>query len=88
MTILLFLSTDFPFLLLDSDQSPENLSAAINASLWQPPTDFLAWLQGQGYLTTHLRLCASQHDNLVIVTPNSASALPSRSSLVYRIIRN
>lgn len=72
MTILILLADDLPFLLLNSDQPPGNLSASINADLWQPPSDLRAWLQAQGFATTHLKLCASQHNNLVVVTPCSA----------------
>lgn len=79
MTILLFLASDLPFLVLDSDQPPGTLSASINANLWQPNAELRTWLQTQGFATTRLKLCASQHDNLVIVTPYSAPLPAARS---------
>jgi DNA-binding NarL/FixJ family response regulator len=57
-------------MLLDSDQSPEDLATAINAGLWIPPASYLDLLRTQGITGAHIRLYASCHGSLVIVTPN------------------
>jgi len=48
MSILIILPFSAPFFLLDVDQPAEELSATINAELWNMPADFLAWLLAQG----------------------------------------
>lgn len=70
MTRLLLLPNDVSFQLLDSDQPPEELVTAINAGLWIPPASYLDWLHTQGITGVHIRLYASCHGSLVIVTPN------------------
>ena len=57
-------------MLLDSDQPLEELATAINAGLWLPPASYVDWLRTQGITGEHIRLCASCHGSLVIVTPN------------------
>ncbi len=64
------LPNDLTFMLLDSDQPPDELATAINAGLWLPPVSYLNWLHAQGIIGSRTRLCASCHGNLVIVTPN------------------
>lgn len=70
MSRLLLLPNDLTFMLLDSDRPPEELATAINAGLWLPPASYLDWLRTQGITGARIRLCASCHGSLVIVTPD------------------
>jgi len=71
MSILIILPFSAPFFLLDVDQPAEELSATINAELWNMPADFLAWLLAQGITPGASRFMASIHGDLVIITPQA-----------------
>lgn len=68
MAQILFLPTDQAFLLLDSPGTPADLSAAIHSNRWQPPVEYLHWLSSHGLTPDSVRLTASVHKSLVIVT--------------------
>ena len=76
MTRLFFIPHDQTFLIFDSAQSPEKLSAAINANTWKPPKAVRDWLAQNGNSTSSMKLCASVHGNMVNVKIRSDLASP------------
>jgi DNA-binding CsgD family transcriptional regulator len=73
---LFFIPHDQTFLIFDSAQSPEKLSAAINANTWKPPKAVHDWLAQHGNSTLPMKMCASVHGSLVIVTTRTDLVSP------------
>jgi DNA-binding CsgD family transcriptional regulator len=76
MTRLFFIPHDQNFLIFNSSQSTEKLSAAINANTWKLPKVVRDWLTQHGNTNLALNLCASVYGSLVIITTRTDLVSP------------